>query len=324
MAHAVPAVVIQSVRHVDVTRTVAAPFFQQERFDIIVVVNRVEPAAPLRAFSPSSRIVLWNHHDPDQPAVRSLARPEIAGALDAVVYVSDWQRTETVSRFGSAVVTRVIGNGLTPSFENMFRDPGELLAAKELRAAYTSTPFRGLDVLLDAWSQLTNPPSLDVFSSMQVYGGDEGPFLPLYERARRNGSIKYHGSVGQARLAAEMRRVSFLGYPCTFAETFCIAALEAMAAGATVVSTALGALPWTTMGFAELMPLTGISSRGELAAKYSDFFRATVDRTLASKKQWAERMFEQVTLVNRECTWPLRAVEWETLFSDLLQRNVRA
>lgn len=316
--------IVRSVRHVDLAQTQAASFFQRERFDAIVVVNTADPAPALRAFSPASRIVLWNHHAPDQPALQSLAKPEIVRALDIVVYVSEWQRRETVSRFGAPVAARVIGNGLTPSFENMFRSPGELLAAKEFRAAYTSTPFRGLDVLLEAWSQLTDPPVLDVFSSMQVYGGDEAPFRALYERARSSRSIEYHGSVSQIQLAAAMRRVSFLSYPCTFAETFCIAALEAMAAGATVVSTALGALPWTTMGFAQLLPLTGISSGVALAAKYGEFFRSTVARTVSSKEQWAERMFEQVTLVNRDCTWTRRAVEWETLLSEQLQRSLSA
>ena len=52
MAHAVHPGVVRSVRHVDLTQTVAASFFQQERFDVIVVVNSAEPAAALRAFSP--------------------------------------------------------------------------------------------------------------------------------------------------------------------------------------------------------------------------------------------------------------------------------
>jgi glycosyltransferase involved in cell wall biosynthesis len=324
VAQTVPGTILRAVRHEDLARALAAPFFQRERFDVIVLVNTAEPAIALRAFSPSSRIVLWNHHAPDQPAIHSLVRPDIANALDLVVYVSDWQRTETMSRLGEHVPARVIGNGLTPSFENMFRDPRELLAAKELRAAYTSTPFRGLDVLLEAWSRLADPPVLDVFSSMQVYGGDETPFHPLYERARSNRFIEYHGSVSQTQLATAMRRVSFLSYPCTFPETFCIAALEAMAAGATVVSTALGALPFTTRGFAKLLPLTGISSAREHAARYSEFFRATVDSAMSSKEHWAERMFEQVTLVNRECTWYRRAIEWDTLLSELLRRRVRA
>jgi glycosyltransferase involved in cell wall biosynthesis len=318
----VAAGVVRSVRHVDLTRTVAATFFEHERFDVIVVVNSVETASLLRAFSPASRVVFWNHHAPDQPAVQLLARAETAAALDAVVYVSEWQRAETVSRLGSLCASRVIGNGLTPAFENMFRNSGELLAAKERRAAYTSIPSRGLDVLVEAWSELTDPPLLDVFSSMQVYGGDEAPFRQLYERARSNRFITYHGSVSQIQLASAMRRVSFLSYPCTFAETFCIAALEAMAAGATVVSTAFGALPWTTLGFAELLPFAGISTRRELAAKYGEFFRNTVDRAMSSKEQWAERMFEQVTLVNRDHVWRRRAVEWERLFSELLQSPV--
>jgi glycosyltransferase involved in cell wall biosynthesis len=314
--------VLRGVRHLDVTQPSVPAFLGAESFDVIVIVNSADPAPALRLLSPASRIVLWNHHAPDQPAVQSLARTEVAAALDRIVYVSHWQRSETEKRLRIAVTSAVIGNGLTPAFANLFSDPRELLAAKEPpRAAYTSTPFRGLDVLLDAYARLEQPPQLEVFSSMQVYGADETPFRALYQRARSGAHVHYHGSVAQPALATAMRGVSFLSYPCTFPETFCIAALEAMAAGATVIATALGALPSTTMGYGELLPLTA-ASRAELAASYARFFAAAVARARAVPQQWAERMFEQVAMVNRECTWSRRAADWQTLFAGLAGARV--
>lgn len=306
------ATVSRSVRHLDINAHFEPSFFATQRFDVIVVVSAVAAVPTFRRLSPSSKIILWSHMAPDQAALRALAQADVVRALDVVVYVSEWQRRQTEGRFGISVRSHVIGNGLTPSFENLFSDRDELLAAKELRAAYTSTPFRGLEILLDAHARLAVPVDLDVYSSMQVYRGDETPFQALYQRAQSNPRVHYHGSVSQVALAAALRRVSFLSYPCTFAETYCIAALEAMAAGATVVATDLGALSSTTMGYGQLMPVVGTSA-SQMAATYAGFLGASIERVQISRQEWAEKMLEQVQLVNRECSWRRRAAQWQEL-----------
>jgi glycosyltransferase involved in cell wall biosynthesis len=311
---------IRSVHHWSMSTCFNQQFFQAQRFDVIVLVNAPEAAPNVRRLDPFAKLILWNHHAPDQPALKSLGESEILRALDAIVCVSQWQQDELKRRFNLERCPCVIGNGLTPSFENLFSTRDEFLLAKELRAAYTSTPFRGLDVLLAAHEKLTSPIELDVFSSMKVYSGDDKPFESLYRRAALSRRVRYHGSVAQTRLAVAMRPVSFLSYPCTFPETYCIAALEAMAAGATVVATNLGALSSTTLGYGELMPLDGLKSIQQLVSAYTQFFDATVARIWNSKEQWAERMLEQVATVNRQCTWRRRAAEWQDVLLQLGQR----
>jgi glycosyltransferase involved in cell wall biosynthesis len=310
------AAVVRSVRHVGLASAPQQAFFQRERFDVVVVVSLPAAVPAIRAWSPGSKIILWSHELPNQPSLGPLAQPEPRRAIDTIVYVSEWQRRQTEAFFRTGLPSRVIGNGLTPAFENLFADRGELLAAKELRGAYTSTPHRGLALLLDAHARLAAPLELEVYSSMQVYRQDDRPFAPLYQRAQAQPRIHYHGSVSQAALAAALRPVSFLTYPCIYPETFCIAALEAMAAGATVVTTDLGALRSTTMGFAQLLPLAD-AALPALAAAYAQLLDASIAAMVRAREQWAERMLEQIAVVNRECVWRRRAADWRALFAEL-------
>ena len=119
------------------------------------------------------------------------------------------------------------------------------------RLAYASTPFRGLDVLLDLFPRIRQAvpdAELDVFSSMQVYGvsadDDRRQFDAVYRKASQPG-VNLVGSLPQLQLAARLQQARVLAYPNHFAETFCIAAAEAQAAGCVVVTSQLGALPET-------------------------------------------------------------------------------
>lgn len=318
--------ILRGVRHFPLSSTTvpalqaALSNAQLQDLDVIIVPNAPVLGPILRRSRPYARLVLWNHFAPDQPDLQLLARPECAQAFDALVHVSPWQRAKCEAQLRLPIGSRVIGNGLTPAFEAMFTDANELMSAKQLRAAYTSTPFRGLDVLLDSFELLPAPPHLDVFSSMQVYRASDAPFETLYERARSLPFVTYHGAVSQTHLADALRPVSFLSYPCTFPETFCIAALEAMAAGATVVTTAIGALPTTTLGYGELLNCDGLS-RQELVRAFAEFFADVVTRSSAAPEWQAERMFDQVVAVNRDCTWRRRAHDWSQLFGELPPRR---
>jgi glycosyltransferase involved in cell wall biosynthesis len=195
---------------------------------------------------------LWCHDDIDQPFLRGLTNPGVAGKIyehcAAFIMASHYQ----AARWQAAFV--VPGEKLFVSSNGIdlprFKIDRAQLAQRGPHAYFASTPFRGLAGLLEAWPivrQVIGPRAkLTICSGMAVYGDPESAEnKALYEKARTMDGVEYLGPVGQAKLREVAASCRALAYPCIFPETGCIAAMEAMASGCVVVGTALGALPET-------------------------------------------------------------------------------
>lgn len=292
--------------------------------DVVVVQNWAKAAVELRPhLRADARLILWTQHANDQPAMHALSNPVFRDAHDAFVFVSDWQRRRYEQVYGiDPRRSHVLRNAIGPAFESQFHSNEDVLGAKSQPPvlAYTSTPFRGLEVLLDVFPQIAAAVpgcQLRVYSSMLVYQAtaarDVADFGYLYDRCRAMAGVEYLGSLPQPQLARELNKVSILAYPNTFAETSCITVMEAMASGCRVVTSALGALPETTAGFGSLVPVTGdwTAFRNQFTAATIDALRECSDDREATDR----RLAQQIAFFNEHDTWRTRAREWETWLS---------
>jgi len=308
---------VQCLRYEDIPIEVFAP---QDTVTVLLngpadLVRTVRHAVP--AGKPA---ILWTQHAHDQPAMQSLRDPSVVALWDRIVCISDWQKAMFEEQLGvPAEKMEVLRNAIGPMFENMFQSPAQLAEAKskELRLTYTSTPFRGLNLLIACYPSIhrRHPECrLEVFSSMQVYGQADAQdsYRALYAQCRKTPGISYRGSISQSELAKELAGVTMLSYPNTFAETSCIAAMEALAAGLFVVSSDLGALPETCGNWARLVSPVGKDRTHEQFA--ADFVRH-VDHALhelqSDRPRWMQRCFEQSQAINATCTWDVRAAQWQ-------------
>jgi glycosyltransferase involved in cell wall biosynthesis len=219
----------------------------------------------------------------------------------------------------------LLRNAIGPPFERLFNDEAELIAHKagNIRLAYTSTPFRGLNILLEAFPEIyrRHPNiSLDVFSSLVVYyrQGRTDPHHGLYARCKTTPGIKYRGSLSQVELARELSTATVLAYPNTFPETSCIAVMEALAAGLFVVSSELAALPETSGGWGWLLPIGGPVSRDAFTHSFITAIDTTIREIQANPSGFLHARFQQVRSVNAACNWEVRATEWQTAASRWL------
>ena len=267
-------------------------------------VNLYDPAK-----RDSRPLVVWVHHDVDQAAVQWCRDPALVEGVDRFVFVSHWQRERYVATFGLRPERcAVIRNALDPAAACR-----GWVAAPVLRCAYTSTPFRGLDVLLDVWERLpAGRAELHIWSSMKLYTGDDAPYRSLFERAGTMPGVTYHGLAPNAELRAALRTMHFLTYPSTFAETACLSVMEAMEAGCRVVVPALGALPETTSGYAHVYPWCADRARhaatfeGALLQEFDDPWHGRPEDALQQQAHCAATF-----------SWERRLGEWERLIASV-------
>jgi Tfp pilus assembly protein PilF len=308
-------------------------------WDVVIVLSHAGAGIKLRKLlAKHTRLVLWTQQVPSLDVMQGLQDKDEQAVYDGMAFVSSWQRDRFFEAFAiSPEKNTILRNAIAPAFAQQFAIGDRLLQHKlePPILAYTSTPFRGLDLLLDIFPKIRQAypgTRLKVFSSKKVYqlpqSVDESEYGTLYHQCRQMAGVEYLGSISQPELAQELRSVSVLAYANTFEETSCIAVMEAMASGCHVVTSDLAALPETTAGYGSLVSVADVqgfsavrnwrfSQRQDWKA-YGERFVAATLAVLQNYRSQEAHLRQMVDYVNQACTWDVRAQEWVTWLQSLV------
>jgi glycosyltransferase involved in cell wall biosynthesis len=291
-----------------------------------VVVSNEACGRKLREMGVGRPLVLWTQHAEDQPPVEPLEFSRERKAWNGFAFVSQWQLEEYRRIFWTpSEKSRVMRNAIAPAFAErkpalpwFMRDEPPVLV-------YTSAPYRGLDVLLMAFPVIrASVPGarLSVFSGLSTTRGglDDNRYADLHRQCLATEGVEYVGPVSQPALADALTEAAALAYPSTYPETSCIAAMEAMAMGATVLTTRLGALPETLAGFGRMA-----EPEDDPAVLAKHFAAMAIDVLSGMRRnpdEAAARREAQIAYVQKNYTWPQRALEWQSwLFEMILHQS---
>lgn len=179
-----------------------------------------------------------------------------AGNLDVIATVSEWHRDNMIDTYPWLDTRKIHAhrNGITRSFFD--GDAPE----REQRVVYTSSPDRGLDIVLECWPEIVR--RVPGATLAHCYGpwydmvAEVSPAIAEHRRGFKDKSdyegVESVGHLGQQKLATLMRSSLVWVAPsyfsvgkCKFSETSCISAMEAQAAGLRIVASRWGALQET-------------------------------------------------------------------------------
>jgi glycosyltransferase involved in cell wall biosynthesis len=197
-------------------------------------------------------LVMWLHNEPIA-MYEWCRRRECVDRVARFVFVSNWQRQRFIEVYGLPPQRcDVIQNAI--DIAGPIR-PWPEHSRWRWRCAYVSAPFRGLDILLDAWRELSpDNAELHIWSGVGLWTRDESVCRGLLAPAHEIPNVIYHRIAPNSVVRAALRDMHFLLYPCTWNETYCLGMVEAMSAGCRVIAPCRAVLPETAAGFARIYP----------------------------------------------------------------------
>jgi UDP-glucose:(glucosyl)LPS alpha-1,2-glucosyltransferase len=204
-----------------------------------------------RTYEPDKIRVFWCHDLPEDPESAKFKEQEFQNNIHKYVFISNWQfqRYQLFHNVKYDAKSDVIESGIEPAPASALIKPDD----GKIHIAYTSTPQRGLSILVPVFKFLAEKyPNihLHVFSSFKIYGWDkmDEQYEGLYNEIRNHPQMTYHGFVPNAELKEQLNKFHIFAYPSIWLETSCRAMLEAMSAGLVCVHPSFGALPETSGG----------------------------------------------------------------------------
>jgi|TARA_S200002703_G_scaffold32042_2_gene27996 glycosyltransferase involved in cell wall biosynthesis len=214
----------------------------KELLDQVQICTSIPGKVPL---DPNKLNILWQKNSYDQPNLQEFfGNKERHKEYDWYVFNSHWNY-EKFRYFFNIPTERsvVIKNGIEKFPIRKIYKKGD-----PIKLIHHCTPWRGLNVLLRAMQEISDPNiTLDVYSSSLIYGTDfskvhDEEFKPLYEQAKELPNVNYIGYKPNEYIKEMMPNYDMFVYPCIFEETSCVSALEALASGVHVITNNFGAL----------------------------------------------------------------------------------
>lgn len=239
-----------------------------------------------RDLDPNKIRIFWCHDLPEDPESAKFRDKKFLSKFHKIVYISNWQysRYQLVHGIPYDQSGTVIEHGFDPAPDTCIQKPDG-----DIRIVYTSTPQRGLELLVPVFEKLSEAHPecvLDVYSSFKIYGWDSSDqqFEPLYDKIRNHPRMNYHGFVQHDELQKNLQEAHIFAYPSIWLETACRAMIEAMSAGLVCVHPNYGALSDTSGGL-NVMYHGSFNDKVKHANVFASNLNAAIELVKSGKQQ---------------------------------------
>jgi len=266
--------------------------------------------------------ILWQHLSYDQPNVRLMQDRKFVDSIDYFIYVSHWQYNRFREIYKIPEYKSFVIKNATHAFDIV-----EKQKDNKIKLLYTSTPWRGLAVLIKSIEILNKTREdfeVDIYSSTKIYGSkfdenEKDKFEVLFDKCKNTPNVNYLGYADNDSVRAAVQKAHIYAYPSIFEETSCLAVIEAMSAGCHVVTTNYGALPETCGEFATMIEFD--SSGQNLIERYAETLNSVIDNY--KNNLYKDDLEMQIKYYNKNYSWETRIQEWKNFLNYVRKEKTR-
>jgi glycosyltransferase involved in cell wall biosynthesis len=274
-------------------------YVDQGVLDSVQITTSVPEKEPL---DPIKSNILWIKNSYDQPNLQGwFKNKDNHKKYDWYVFNSHW--TFEKYRYFFKIPedqSTVIKNAVDYDELKLKED---FTPKKKLKMCYISTPWRGLEVVLDAMEAIKDEDiTLDVYSSTIIYGTsfkeqNDNQYTKLYEKAKSLPNVNYMGYCNHKELVGKLKDYDVNCFPSIWEETFCISAMESLAAGQLLITTDLGAIPETCAEFPIYIPFTQDKKKlakqtAECILQCKEMFKTDLSWGLKFQQEYYRRYYD--------------------------------
>ena len=289
-------------------------YVSKDLLDKFQICTSIPGKVPL---DPNKINILWQKNSYDQGNLQFFFKNKLRfDEYDWYVFNSHWNYEKFRYFFGVPEdKCTVIKNGVDNFPKRKIYKKGD-----PIKIIHHCTPWRGLNVLLLAMQMLKNKNiTLDVYSSCKVYGSGfandhEKDFEDLYEQCKLLPNVNYIGHKPNEYIKEHISDYDLFVYPSIFDETFCVSALEALAAGIHVITTNFGALPETC---SEWPTYINYTKNHDL---FAESFAHAIDASayFLHKEDMQKYLDDQQKFYKRFYSWERKGSEWTNFLKGAL------
>jgi len=269
---------------------------------INLILNNTDP----KLIDPERKNILWLHHFVNMSEVQNIKSKDYFNKIDYFVFNSHWNYEKYRYKFNIPESQSIVLPNAIEEIDNK-KKPTD-----KINLIYHTTPWRGLEVLLNVFERLNlKNVNLNVCSSTIIYGKNffeisDKKYEKIYQRCKDMKNVNYLGYQKHEALIKLLQETHVFAYPSCWIETSCISAIEAMAAGCQVVTSNLGALYETCSPFARLVHFN----------QNLNIFEKLYEQELSNsiKHYWStenqKKLINQSQAINENYNWKNRSQEW--------------
>ena len=290
-------------------------YVNQGVYDSVQITTSIPEKEPL---DPVKSNILWLKNSYDQPNLAPwFQNKENHSKYDWYVFNSHWsfEKYRYFFKIPEDKCT-VIKNAIDYDELQLKTD---FTPKTKIKMCYISTPWRGLEVALAAMDAIKDPDiTLDVYSSTKIYGklfeqNNDDQYKPLYEKAKSLPNVNYMGYCDHKTLMTKLKDYDVNCFPSIWEETFCISAMESLAAGQILITTDLGAIPETCCEFPIYIPYTQNKPKlsiqlAECILRTKNILKQDLSNVLKFQQEYYKRFYD----------WKYIAGHWENFLKGAI------